>query len=107
MAEYVAYLRSPVVTRRVSPTLFQQRILINDWARRNGHTITRYYEEQGSDGRSLGRPKLADLLADAARGHARNVVVSDLDRLSPDADLQAHILAELHRYGCVVVSVRP
>lgn len=96
-----AYLR---VSSR-SQDVASQRRAIERAARARGQRVGRWFSEKVS-GRSLRRPELDAVRAAARRGELTTLYVFRLDRLTRSGVADTlHVVEELRRGGCALVSV--
>ena len=101
MADAVAYVR---VSSRAQDDA-SQRSAIERAAHARGDLITSWFAEKRS-GRTLARPELDRLRADARAGHVRQLYVYRLDRLTRSGIRDTlGVIEELRAHGCEVVSV--
>lgn len=78
-----------------------QEEAIRQWARREGHRVTKWCHDEGVSGSNgLGaRNGLPEALAALRSGEVRGLVVYRLDRLARDLVLQEQLLVEIRRMG--------
>lgn len=86
--------------------LAAQRAAIEAEAARRGWELVAIHEDAGASGKSRkGRPGLAEALAAVEDGHAHNLVVAKLDRLSRSLVDFAGLMADAHRDGWNLVAL--
>jgi DNA invertase Pin-like site-specific DNA recombinase len=82
-----------------------QKSAVERAAGARGDTITAWYAEKRS-GKTLARPELDRLRADARAGHLRRLYVFKLDRLTRSGIRDTfEVIEELRAHGCELVSV--
>jgi len=103
----VAYLR--ISTQKQADGLgpAEQRAAIDEWARSNGHTITRYVQDAISGASEIAnRTGWAEVEDDLRDKTADAVVVSRLDRLARDLVVQETLIQRVGKLNCRVYSTR-
>jgi DNA invertase Pin-like site-specific DNA recombinase len=77
---------------------------IRQWAKANGHTLTKPLREEGVSGTKEleHRPALVEAMEMLKAGKADGIVVYRLDRLARDLILQEQLLREIRRMGADV-----
>ena len=107
MANVVGYLRVSTQDQAGEDRfgLAAQREAIEDYARREGHTVTAWYEDAGISGGTLDRPGLQSLLTEAPGGSFSTVVVAKMDRIARELAASLWIEKELLKAGVELVSV--
>jgi DNA invertase Pin-like site-specific DNA recombinase len=94
----VGYARVSDPSQTEGHSLDAQRAEIERWCVRNGHTLVRFYSEEGISARSERierRPQLVRLLQDAAAGEFDLVAVHMIDRWARNVGVQRQALQKL------------
>jgi DNA invertase Pin-like site-specific DNA recombinase len=84
----------------------RQRLACQDFAIRNGYTITGEYFEAGVSGKSelANRPALSAMLAAMEENGVTVIIIEKLDRLARDLMVSETILADLRKSGYTLIS---
>ena len=102
------YVRLSVVDGNTGRQVEAHKLAIDRLAGELGVRVARWYVDVGSDGRSLERPALRQLMAEARSGDGGfdRVLVYGLDRLSRNAADLANVRDRLADAGVELVSVK-
>jgi DNA invertase Pin-like site-specific DNA recombinase len=103
----VAYLRvsTDAQAQEDKHGLEVQRQDIDEYAQKNGLTITHYYFDAGVSGSKMSRPELDRMIKDAESKTFTQVIVAKLDRVARDTFAQLWIEKELLKSDVEITSV--
>lgn len=83
MIKAVGYCRFSSENQADGFSIEAQKNAINDFAKRNGYSISKFYVDEAKSGTDMnGRPSFLDMLADAKKHEFQVVIVHKLDRFS-------------------------
>jgi len=102
-----AYLRVSGKGQLSGDGFTRQRLAIEKWCAREGHTLVKIFEERGVKGATDmdDRPAWRDMVREALEdGAAGTIVIERLDRLARDLMVQEHIVQDVIRRGLSLVS---
>lgn len=89
-----------------SGSIQSQQLLLTEYAKRNGMTVSAIYTDDGISGTKWNRPGLQELLRAAESGQIRVILVKDLSRLSRDYVKTGELLEEwFPKYGIRLIAV--
>lgn len=80
----VGYIRLFVLNKDSHGSVENQKLIIEEWGKRNKITISRYYIDNGFSGKRFDRPVFQEMLQDIQKGKIDCVVVKDLSCLGRD-----------------------
>ena len=85
----------------------RQLISIQMYAKANGISIVKVYQEEGINGsrETMDRPTWIDLMVALHSNGIRTVIVEKLDRLARDLMVQEAAIADFHKHGFTLISV--
>lgn len=78
---------------------------INEYARKNGHTIVRIYTDEARSATTDNRPQFLQMMKESATGMFNAVIVHKLDRFSRDRYDSAFYKRQLKKNGVKLISV--
>lgn len=107
MTTAYAYLRVSGKGQLDGDGFTRQSQTINQYAKANGLSIVKTFEEEGVSGTKEleHRPALQGLLAALKEGDVNTVMIEKLDRLARDLMIQETILSDLMKQGFEIISV--
>jgi site-specific DNA recombinase len=103
--DVVGYCRFSSEGQRDGYSVEAQVRAITEWAAREGHTIRKFYIDEAKTGTNDNREDFQQMIADAAGGTFKAVVVHKLDRFARDRYDSAVYRHKLKQYGIRVISV--
>lgn len=103
--DVVGYCRFSSEAQRDGYSIEAQVRAITEWAAREGHTIKKFYIDEARSGTNDNREDFQNMVADAASGTFRAVVVHKLDRFARDRYDSAVYRHKLKTHGVRVISV--
>ncbi len=101
----VAYCRYSSENQRDGYSIEAQKRAINDWAKKEGHTIAYFYIDEARSGTSDDREQFQQMIKDSAKGFFNAVVVHKLDRFARDRYDSAMYKHKLKQNGVRLISV--
>ncbi|MFA5895206.1 MAG: recombinase family protein [Candidatus Shapirobacteria bacterium] len=100
-----AYARVSTGRQEQEQTIENQVMAINEKAKTEGHTIVKFYKDEGWSGSILERPDLDLLRIDARKGIWEAVLIYDPDRMARRYSFQELVMDELQGLGIKVLFV--
>lgn len=80
----VGYIRLSVLNRDSHGSVENQKLIIEEWGKKNKIIISRYYIDNGFSGKRFDRPAFQEMIQDIQKGKIDCVVVKDLSRIGRD-----------------------
>ena len=80
----VGYIRLSVKERDNLNSHENQKLIIEGWGKKHQIPVSRYYIDNGFNGKRFDRPAFSQLLQDIQAGEIKCIVVKDLSRLGRD-----------------------
>ncbi len=80
----VGYIRLSVLNRDSHGSVENQKLIIEEWGKKNKIIISRYYIDNGFSGKRFERPAFQEMLQDFQKGKIDCIVVKDFSRLGRD-----------------------
>lgn len=99
------YARVSTQRQENEETIETQIMAIEDFAKKNKHTIVKQYKDDGWSGMILDRPSLDELRLDARNKVWESVIVYDPDRIARKYSYQSLVMDELEELGVKVLFV--
>lgn len=85
--------------------LSAQKTAIENYARKNGLTVTEFFADEGVSGALQCRPALLRLFSALEQDEVHRVVILRLDRLARDLMVQENLISDFQKRGAQLISV--
>ena len=106
LIEAVGYLRlSRDDGEDESTSITNQRAIIDDWAKKNGFIITKWYTDDGYSGYSLDRPGFNELREDLNNGKVNVIIAKHLSRIGRHNSKVGLFLEQILEDGKRVITI--